>query len=210
MKTTTPVVIAPAEFTISAAVVGGLLKADKAAADTKRLGLSNLIALVAEVYPQARRVKHGAAADLAAVLKDSGLGAPRAKYYSEKCMTIVKAIQHTVVLARAKAFINEEDAAANEAAAAALATLASLASVAEALKWGRENGPKKDKAAAAPEAAAAPAAPAAAPTAAPAADIFAGAQSVFTALALWAAGMSQAAPAVKAKAKGRASLVNAA
>ena len=59
-----------------------IMQADNMTALQKRLGLSALLELAEDAISV--KIGHGAAVALAAILKDGGLNAARAKYYSEK------------------------------------------------------------------------------------------------------------------------------
>lgn len=128
-------------FVVRAETIGQLIQADNMAALQKRLGLNALLDLAQDAVTV--KIGHGAAVSLAAVLKDGGLGAARAKYYSEKACQIAAAIQHRAMLASSK--VRGEAAKAETRAASMLADFAELAgmsSVAAAQTWAKKNGPK--------------------------------------------------------------------
>lgn len=128
-------------LTIRASTIGQLIQADDMTQLQKRLGLAALIDLVEDTVTI--KVKHGIAAETAAILKEGGLPAARAKYYSEKAAQVCAALQLQGVLASSKACgIDAKAEAYNASMSSNLAMLASMASVAAAQAWAKKNGPK--------------------------------------------------------------------
>lgn len=126
---------------IRASTIGQLIQADSMATLQKRLGLAALLDLVEDTVTI--KVKHGIAAETAAILREGGLPAARAKYYSEKAAQVCAALQLQGVLASSKARgIDAKAEAYNASVSSNLAMLAGLTSVAAAQKWAKDNGPK--------------------------------------------------------------------
>ena len=132
------------KMNVSESTLGLLASAEGVAKLAARLGVGAIIALIEENIGVAFR--HGDAVQLANLLVNGGVSKHSAKRYADIATMAVKAIQHQMTLASAKAKPAEKASVRLASQQASLAELAGVSDMRLVREWSKEKGPKAEKA----------------------------------------------------------------